>query len=703
MSVLDVAEKNGIELAKLRNIGIMAHIDAGKTTVAERILYYTGRTHRMGDVDEGNTTMDWMDQEQERGITIVSAATTTSWRDHRINLIDTPGHVDFTVEVERSLRVLDGVIALFCGVGGVEAQSEVVWRQAAKYGVPAVAFVNKMDRVGADFGRVLAEMQERLGTNPVPVAVPLFEDGNFVGILDLVAHKAVYYNEDDLGATFRETDVPEALSAEFERWYHRLVHDVSEADEVLFEKYCLDEPITEEELRRALRRGTISGQLVPVLCGSALKNKGIQRLLDAVVDYLPSPMDLPPVKAHRPDGEAVQRRHAVDEAVTALAFKVVTDRHSGALTYLRVYSGRLEVGSYIFNATKAKRQRISRLMLMHADRREPCSTLSAGEIGVAVGLGDTGTGDTLCEEENPVLLEAIVFPTPVLAVSIKPGSSGEKDRLSNALACLAAEDPTFTVGFDAETSETIVSGMGELHLEVFVERLRREFGVKPEVSAPRVAYRETIRKPARIVHKHVKQTGGHGQYAHVVLEIKPLESGQGFEFTDEVKGGNVPREYIPAVERGVRDALAEGVLTGSPVVDVAVCLVDGSFHEVDSSDLAFRTCGRDAFKKAFLEGKPVLLEPVFVLNVVAPEEFSGAVTASICSRRGRIVAIEARGGAGAQAVRGMVPLAETFGYATEVRSITGGRAGFDMRFERYEPVPAQLAEEIIKTRREEKE
>ncbi len=702
MSVLEVAEKHETELTRLRNIGIMAHIDAGKTTVAERVLYYTGRTHRMGDVDEGNTTMDWMDQEQERGITIVSAATTTSWRGHRINLIDTPGHVDFTVEVERSLRVLDGVVAVFCGVGGVEAQSEVVWRQAAKYGVPAIAFINKMDRVGADFERVLNEIQERLGAQPVAVTVPLFENNAFVGILDLVARKAVYYNDEDLGATFREIDVPEALAGEFERWHHRLIHDVSEADEVLFEKYCLDEPITEEELRRALRRATVSGQLVPVLCGSALKNKGVQRLLDSVVDYLPSPLDLPPVKAHRPDGEVVQRRHSAHEPLTALAFKVVTDRHSGALTYVRVYSGRLEVGSYVYNATKGKRQRISRLMLMHADRREPCEALAAGEIGVAVGLNDTVTGDTLCDEGEPVLLEAITFPAPVLSVSIKAASSGERDRLSAALACLAAEDPTFTVGFDAETSETIVSGMGELHLEVFVERLRREFGLKPEVSPPRVAYRETIRKPAHIVHKHVKQTGGHGQYAHVVLDITPLEPGSGFEFTDEVKGGNVPREYIPAVERGVRDALVEGVLTGSPVVDVAVRLVDGSYHEVDSSDLAFRTCGRDAFKRGFLEGKPVLLEPVFALNVVAPEEFSGAVTGSICQRRGRIVAVEPRGNTGAQIIKGMVPLAETFGYATEVRSITGGRAGFDMRFERYEAVPASLAEEVIKARRAEK-
>jgi len=702
MSVLEVADKNEVDLSKLRNIGIMAHIDAGKTTVAERILYYTGRTHRMGDVDEGNTTMDWMDQEQERGITIVSAATTTSWRGHRINLIDTPGHVDFTVEVERSLRVLDGVIALFCGVGGVEAQSEVVWRQAAKYGVPAIAFVNKMDRVGADFERVVAEVEERLGARPVPVTVPLFENDGFVGILDLVAEKAVYYNDADLGATFREVDVPEALAEEFERWRQRLIHDVSEADEALFEKYCMDEAITEDDLRRALRRATVARQLVPVLCGSALKNKGVQRLLDSVVDYLPSPADLPPVKAHRPDGEVVQRHHSADEPLTAFAFKVVTDRHSGTLTYLRVYSGRLDVGSYVYNATRGKRQRLSRLMLMHADRREPCEKLLAGEIGVAVGLNDTSTGDTLCDEEAPVLLEAIEFPAPVLSVSVKPASSSEKDRLSNALACLAAEDPTFTVGFDSETGETIVSGMGELHLEVFIERLRREFGLKPEVSAPRVAYRETLKNPVRIEHKHVKQTGGRGQYAHVILEITPREPGEGFEFTEEVRGGNVPREYIPAVERGVRDALGEGVLTGSPVVDVGVCLLDGSFHEVDSSDLAFRTCARDAFKRGFLQGKPVLLEPIFALNVVAPEEFSGAVTASICSRRGRIVAVETRGNTGAQVIRGMVPLAEAFGYATEVRSITGGRAGFDMRFERYEPVPAALAEEIVRLKRQEK-
>ncbi len=701
MSVLEVADNSKTALNSVRNIGIVAHIDAGKTTVTERMLYYTGRTHRMGSVDDGNATMDWMDQEQERGITIVSAATTTEWRDHRINLIDTPGHVDFTVEVERSLRVLDGAVALFCGVGGVEAQSEVVWRQARKYGVPTIAFINKMDRVGADFERVVDDIARRLGAQPVPVTVPVLEDGVFVGVLDLVAGKIVYYNDDDLGKTYREEDIPEQNADQFARWREKLVHDVSEADEMLFEKYCMDEQFTSDELRRAIRRATLSNQIVPLLCGSALKNKGIQRLMDAVVDYLPSPADLPPVKGITPDGQPVQRGHGTDESPTALAFKVVTDRHLGTMTYVRVYSGQLETGSYVYNATKGKRQRISRLIQMHADHREPRELLGPGEIGVAVGLSETTTGDTICGEDEPVLLEAIEFPDPVLSVSVSPRSSAEKEKLGHALGCLAAEDPTFTVEFDGETGETVVSGMGELHLEVFIERLRREFKVAPEVSPPRVAYRETLTRGTRIDHKHVKQTGGHGQYAHVVLDIMPLEPGSGFEFTEEVRGGNVPREYIPAVERGIRDALAEGALTGSPIVDVAVCLADGSFHEVDSSEIAFRTCARDAFKRGFLQGKPQLLEPVCAINVVTPEEYSGPVTSSICSRRGRITGVEPRPEGGIQYVKGFVPLGQAFGYATELRSITGGRAGFDMRFECYEPVPATLAEEIVETRRQE--
>jgi len=706
MVTFTVEEQQRVELNKLRNIGIMAHIDAGKTTVAERILYYTGRTHRLGNVDDGTTVMDWMDQEQERGITIVSAATTTYWRGHRINLIDTPGHVDFTVEVERSLRVLDGAIALFCGVGGVEPQSEAVWRQAEKYGVPAIAFVNKMDRVGADFERVVNEIEHRLAAKPVPVVVPLYEGENFVGVMDLVTEQAVYYEDDDQGATYREEPIQESMREKFAIWRHRLVHDVSEEDERLFEKYCLDEHVSADELRKAIRAATLSGKIVPVLCGSALKNKGIQRLMDAVVDYLPSPEDLPPVIGFQvPSGsseagaETIRRAHGSDESLAALAFKVVTDRHMGKMVYVRVYSGALKVGTYVYNASKGKRQRIGRLMQMHADRQEKRDFLYSGEIGVAVGLADTTTGDTLCDEADPILLEDIEFPAPVLSVSVAPTTNAEKDRLAHALECLAQEDPTFTVMHNAETEETVISGMGELHLEVLVERLRREFRVSPIVGAPKVAYRETLSRPARVDYKHVKQTGGHGQYAHVVMELEPLPPGKGFEFLDEVKGGRIPGNYIPAIERGVLQAMAEGVFAKSPVVDVLVRLVDGSAHDVDSSDMAFATCARQAFREGFLRGAPRLLEPVCSVNITMPEEFSGAVTGSICSRRGRITGIESRDHSGTQLVRAVSPLAGMFGYATELRSMTAGRGIFDMRFERYEPVPGELAEEIVRAKR----
>jgi elongation factor G len=702
MSTLKTIEERDVGLGRLRNIGIMAHIDAGKTTVAERILYYTGRTHRMGDVDDGTTTMDWMDQEQERGITIVSAATTTEWRGHRINLIDTPGHVDFTVEVERSLRVLDGAIALFCAVGGVEPQSEAVWRQAEKYGVPTIAFVNKMDRAGADFERVVQEIEDRLDTKPVPVVVPLFDGPAFVGVLDLIQQRAVYYSDEDLGATYREDEIPEARKAEFARWRDHLVHAVSEVDEGLFEKYCMDEPVTEDELRAALRKAVLAGGVVPVLCGSALKNKGIQRLLDAVVYYLPSPVDLPPTVGFCEEGLPVERAHSSEDHLAALAFKVVTDRHVGKMVYVRVYSGRLAAGSYVHNATKDKRQRIGRLMQMHADRQEKRDTLECGDIGVVIGLNDTTTGDTLCEAEHIILLEPIEFPAPVLSVSVAPRSTSDRDKLANALAALAQEDPTFTVTNNVETGQTIISGMGELHLEVLVERLRREFGVDPEVGPPRVAYRETMTRPAQVNYKHVKQTGGHGQYAHVVLEMEPLEAGKGFEFVNAVTGGRVPREYVPAIERGVLEAMAEGVYARSPVVDVLVRLVDGSAHEVDSSELAFKTCARQAFRDGFMQGKPVLLEPVCSIRVTASDEHSGSVTGSIGSRRGRITGLESRSEGAVQVISGMVPLGEMFGYATELRSLTGGRGTFDMRFEHYERVPAELAEEIVRTRRQEK-
>ncbi len=697
MSVAEV-QSGAVDLDRLRNIGIMAHIDAGKTTVAERILYYTGRTHRMGSVDEGDATMDWMDQERERGITIVSAATTTHWRDHRINLIDTPGHVDFTVEVERSLRVLDGVIALFCGVGGVEPQSEVVWRQAEKYDIPAIAFVNKMDRIGADFERVVAEMEERLDAEPVPAVLPLYEDEQFVGILDLVDEKAVYYSDETLGATYHEEPVPEHLSEWFGRWRRVLLGRAGESDEEVFEQFCMDEHVEAADLRRAIRKATLAGDIVPVFCGSALKNKGVQRLMDAVVDYLPSPMDLPPVIGFREEDEMVEHHPSPDGSLAALAFKVVTDRHMGKMTYVRVYSGELEKGSYVYNATQDSKQRVSRLMLMHADHAENRERLTCGEIGVAVGLSDTTTGDTLCDPENPVVLEAIEFPAPVLSVSVSMDSRAEKDKLGNALRRLSDEDPTFTVNHDPETDETVISGMGELHLEVLIERLRREFGVAPTVGSPSVAYRETITRKAEIEYKHVKQTGGRGQYAHVELVLEPLEPGEGFEFINDVRGGAVPRDYIPAVERGVVDAMAEGCYADSPVVDVAVHLVDGSSHDVDSSEMAFRTCAKAAFRMGFNRAAPQLLEPVCSMNIMTPAEYSGPVASSVCSRRGRIEGSESRGSG--QVLRCMIPLAETFGYATELRGITSGRASFDLRFEHYEPVPASLAEEIVRRRRE---
>lgn len=700
MDTLIVEEHREIELEKLRNIGIIAHIDAGKTSVAECILYYTGRTHRMGAVDDGNTTMDWMDQERERGITIVSAATTTYWREHRINLIDTPGHVDFTAEVERSLRVLDGAIVLFCGVGGVEPQSEVVWRQAEKYGVPAIAFINKMDRSGADFDRVIRDMSQRLEAKPVAVVRPLFEAERFVGVMDLVEEKAVYYSDHDLGATFREEPIPQQQRKVFDQWREHLVQEASEWDEGIMEKYCRDEHVGADELRSALRRGTLTGRLVPTLCGSALKNKGIQRLMDAVLYYLPSPVDRPPVVGWA-RGERIELAHEPGGSLAALAFKVVADRHAGKLVYVRVYSGRLEVGTYVYNATKGVRQRIGRLMKMHADRREDTEVLYCGEIGAAIGLSDTTTGDSLTDEEAPILLETLEFPAPVLSVSVIERSRGEREKLHKALDLLADEDPTFTVSNNVETGETVISGMGQLHLEILLERLRREFGVDCDVGTPRVAYRETLTRAVSVDYKHAKQTGGHGQYAHVVMELEPLAPGKGFEFSDQIKGGEIPRNYVPAVERGVIEAMAEGVFAGSPVVDVAVRLVGGSFHEVDSSDLAFKVCARAAFRDAFMRGRPQILEPVCSVNVTMPEEFSGAVTGSICSRRGRITAIEARGERGAQLIRSMTPLAEMFGYATKLRDITGGRGNFDMRFERYEPVPAALADEILRAKREE--
>jgi len=703
MSAPTVQEKKKVDLSRLRNIGIVAHIDAGKTTVAERMLYYTGRTHRIGEVDDGNATMDWMDQEQERGITIVSAATSTEWRDHRITLIDTPGHVDFTVEVERSLRVLDGAVALFCGVEGVEPQSEVVWRQAEKYEVPAIAFVNKMDRAGANFERVLEQMEDRLAASPVAAVLPLYKDDEFVGIMDLIDEKAVYYADEDLGRTYHEEPIPEDRLDEFQSLRDRLVQQVCEHDEELFEKYCMDEHIEPGELRSALRKATLAREAVPVFCGSGLKNKGIQRLMDAVVDYLPSPEDLPPVVGIKGEDEEVKRTHTRDEPLAALAFKVVTDRHVGKMVYVRVYSGMLQEGTYVYNAENEKRERVGRLMQMHADHEEKRERLEAGEIGVVVGLSDTTTGDSLCEEEHPIVLENIEFPAPVLSVSVQPSSRADRDKLLNALSRLSDEDPTFTVAYNSETGETVISGMGELHLQVILERLRREFNVSPAVGEPKVAYRETITENSAFEYKHVKQTGGHGEYAHVVLQVEPLPAGSGFEFEDEIKGGDIPKEYIPSVEKGIVEVMAEGIYAHSPIVDLKVRLLEGSHHEVDSSERAFNKCAKKAFREAFTRGKPRLLEPVCSVMVTAPDEYSGAVSSSLSSRRARITSMEQRGERNIQVVNAMVPLAEMFGYSSELRNLTAGRAEFDMRFEHYEPVPRSIADEIVERKREEAE
>lgn len=685
-------------LERVRNIGIMAHIDAGKTTVSERILFYTGKTHKVGDVDEGTATLDWMPQERERGITITSAATTTTWRGHMINLIDTPGHVDFTVEVERSLRVLDGAIGLFCAVGGVEPQSETVWRQAEKYEVPRIAFVNKMDRVGADFFGVVAQIQKELGANAVPIAIPLFRDDNFVGIVDLVEDCAVYYDDPDLGTTFHEEPVPEAVRDEAAHWRRNLVERVSEVDERLLEKYCSDQPITTEELRAAIRKATHAYLICPVLCGSAFRNKGIRRLLDAIVDYLPSPVDLPPISGVCLKGEPIERVPRDDGRLAALAFKIVADRHVGKLVYVRVYSGTLTAGTYVLNSTQGKRQRIGRLLRMHANRQEIVDALYSGEIGAVVGLSDTVTGDTLCAEDHPIILEAIEFPAPVLSVAVATEGRENTDRLSAALARLAEEDPTFVVTNDPETDDTIISGMGELHLEIILDRLRREFGVEVQPGPPQVAYRETITTPADIVEKLVKQTGGRGQYAHVVMRLEPLAPGQGFEFASEVVGGRIPKEFIPAVERGIIDAMAKGPWSGYPVVDVRAVLTDGSYHEVDSSELAFRTCAAMAFKRAFLRGNPALLEPIMSVSVIVPEEFAGAVMSNLCAKRGHITGMERRGNS--QEIRAMVPLANMFGYATELRNATQGRGTFTMHFEHYEAVPFAIAEEVIARKKE---
>lgn len=685
-----------VPLERCRNIGIMAHIDAGKTTVTERILYYTGVSYKIGEVHEGTAVMDWMEQEQERGITITAATTTCFWNNHRINIIDTPGHVDFTIEVERSLKVLDGAIAVFCAVGGVEPQSETVWRQADKYKVPRIAFVNKMDRVGADFYRVVNMIYERLGANPVPIVIPIGAEDKFQGVIDLIKMRAVVWDEETLGAKFHYEEVPADYKSQAEEWREKLIEKISDIDEKIMEKYLDGQEIVEEEIFSALRKGTLEFKIVPVLCGSAFKNKGVQPLLDAVVYFLPSPLDIPPVKGKTPDGEEQIRKVDDNESFSALAFKIMTDPFVGQLTYFRVYSGRLESGSYVYNSTKGKKERIGRLLKMHANKREEIKEVLAGDIAAAVGLKFTMTGDTLCDENNPIILEAMEFPEPVISIAVEPKTKADQEKLGMSLQKLAMEDPSFRVKTDEETGQTIISGMGELHLEIIIDRLTREFKVEANVGKPQVAYKETITKPAKAEGKYIRQTGGRGQYGHCWLEIQPLEPGSGFVFENKIVGGVIPKEYIPAIEKGVREALDLGVLAGYPVTDVKVILYDGSYHEVDSSEMAFKIAASMAFKEAFSKASPILLEPIMKVEVVTPENFMGDVMGDLNSRRGKIQGMEMRGTA--QVINAFVPLADMFGYATDLRSMTQGRATYTMQFSHYEPVPANIAEQILKLR-----
>ncbi len=681
-------------LEQTRNIGIAAHIDAGKTTTTERILYYTGRIHRIGEVDDGAATMDWMEQEQERGITITSAATTCFWKGHRINIIDTPGHVDFTVEVERSLRVLDGVVAIFCAVGGVQPQSETVWRQANRYHVPRIAYVNKMDRLGADFYRVVQRMKDRLGANAVPIQLPIGAESDFRGIIDLVRMRAIIY-KDDLGKEYEETEIPAEMHEMASHWREVLIEAAADVDDTLIEKYLEGEPIIPEEIVRALRRGTLQNKIVPVTCGSSFKNKGVQPLLDAIVDYLPSPIDIGAVKGTNPRTGAPEARYPSDnEPFTALAFKIMSDPFVGKLTYFRVYSGTLSKGSYVYNASKDKKERIGRIVRMHANHREDVEVVYAGEIAAAVGLNETTTGDTLCDEKAPIILEAMQFPDPVISVAIEPKTKADQDKLGIALSRLAVEDPTFRISTDPETGQTIISGMGELHLEIIVDRLMREFKVEANVGRPQVAYREAIRQPARGEGRYVRQTGGRGQYGHCILEIEPLPPGQGFEFVNKIVGGVIPKEFIPAIEGGVREAMDTGVIAGYPVIDVRVAVVDGSYHEVDSSEMAFKIAGSLGFKAAMQKANPTIKEPIMAVEIVTPEQFLGDVIGDLNSRRGRIEGIEP-GPGGTQTIRAHVPLAEMFGYATALRSLTQGRATYVMQPSHYEEVPSHIAQELI--------
>jgi len=683
------------DLEKTRNIGIIAHIDAGKTTTTERVLYYTGKSHKIGEVHDGNATMDWMEQEQERGITITSAATTCSWLDHKINIIDTPGHVDFTAEVERSLRVLDGAVGVFDAVSGVEPQSETVWRQASKYNVPRICFVNKMDRAGANFVGCVEQMKEKLNANPVPIQLPLGAESEFLGVIDLIRMKANTYSDDkDKGETFEVIDIPDEYKDQADEYREKLIESISDMDDAIMEKFLGGEEISVEEINAALRAGTLGSSFTPVLCGAAFKNKGVQQLLDSVVAYLPSPQELKTITGTNPNTQAEESRKLdVSDPFSALAFKIMTDPFVGQLAFVRVYSGELTSGSYVYNSTKNAKERVGRILRMHANKREEVDSVKAGDIAAVIGLKKSYTGDTLCDKDHPIILEAIQFPEPVISVAIEPKTKAEQDKLSDCLVKLLQEDPTFQVRVDPDTNQTVISGMGELHLEVLVDRMRREFSLDVDVSKPQVAFKETITKAVEHENKYVKQSGGRGQYGHVVIKVEPREAGTGFEFINKIVGGAIPREFIPAVQKGVVESMARGILCGYPAVDISVTLLDGSFHDVDSSEMAFKICASMAFQDACKKGAPQMLEPVMDVEVVTPEEFMGDVIGRLNSKRGKIKDLADR--AGAKVVKAEVPLSGMFGYSTDLRSATQGRASYSMEFAKYDAVPASLAEELI--------
>ena len=684
-----------LDLNQVRNIGIIAHIDAGKTTTTERVLYYTGRSHKIGEVHDGNATMDWMAQEQERGITITSAATTCFWQDHQVNVIDTPGHVDFTAEVERSLRVLDGAVGIFCAVGGVEPQSETVWRQASKYKVPRIGFVNKMDRAGADFLNCVGQMEERLNANPVPLQLPIGAEANFVGIIDLIAMKANIYDEKSVnGEKFDIVDIPDECRELADEYREKLVEAAADIDDSIMEKFLGGEEVSSEEITAAVRKGALELKITPILCGAAFKNKGVQQLLDAVVAILPSPLDVPPIQGTHPDTKKKITRKSENSApLSALAFKIMTDPFVGQLAFVRVYSGELKSGSYVYNSTTKRRERVGRLLRMHSNKREDITSVGAGDIGAVIGLKKTFTGDTLCLQEDPVILESIVFPEPVISVAIEPKTKAEQEKLSDAMVKLLQEDPTFRVKVDAETNQTVISGMGELHLDILVDRMRREFSLDVNVSQPQVAYKETIRKAVEHKLRYAKQSGGRGQFAELEIKVEPSEDGVPFKFIDKIRGGAIPKEFIPAVEKGVKEAMERGILCGYNLVDAQVTLLDGAFHEVDSSEMAFKIAASMAFKEAALKASPVLLEPIMDVEVVTPEEFMGDVIGNVSAKRGKIKEMTDR--AGAKVIRAEVPLSGMFGYSTDLRSMSQGRANFSMEFAKYEAVPSMLAEELI--------